>query len=251
MSSAIAGTLAHQVALRIRRPSCRPGRLRIDGALSRPHHPDRCRARDRQSRRRELRHRVRDAGGAAAVGRHRDPQGRLRWSADCSPRRRCCNGSASRARSQILPRFPLLAGPSDTAWAITPAGRQAGTYRRRERARLVSSECPYPAAGGDGRPRRAAGDGELHPRRGRGRLAASACCRTISASRFPSMPCCPARQFVPAKVRCFLDALEVHAHGAARRWKTEPLARLDRISGAREPQGRSPDPASNIRYLLG
>jgi DNA-binding transcriptional LysR family regulator len=32
----------------------------------------------------------------------------------------------------------------------------------------------------------------------------------------------PARQFVPAKVRCFLDALEVHAHGSAAR-KTEHL----------------------------
>ena len=32
----------------------------------------------------------------------------------------------------------------------------------------------------------------------------------------------PTRQFVPAKVRCFLDALEVHAHGSAAQ-ETEPL----------------------------
>jgi hypothetical protein len=32
----------------------------------------------------------------------------------------------------------------------------------------------------------------------------------------------PARQFVPAKVRSFLDALEVHAHGSAAEM-TEPL----------------------------
>ena len=32
----------------------------------------------------------------------------------------------------------------------------------------------------------------------------------------------PARQFVPAKVRCFLDALELHAHGAAAE-AAEPL----------------------------
>ena len=32
----------------------------------------------------------------------------------------------------------------------------------------------------------------------------------------------PARQFVPAKVRCFLDALEAHAHNVSA-LETEPL----------------------------
>ena len=123
---------AHQIALRIRRASRRPRRLRIDGAPSRSHHPDRCRARDRQSRRGKLRHRVRDAGGAAAVGRDRDParvHGGARAVrspfADRTPWR-----AANAGRSCQL---PLLAGPSDTAWPITPPGGKPSTSRWRRR----------------------------------------------------------------------------------------------------------------------
>src|ERR1700744_915996 len=119
-----------------------------------------------------------------------------------------------------LAKLPLLAGPSDTAWAITsPDGMTE--HLAVEKAKLVSSNAHIrlqAALAGHGVVRvtasftRAAVEaGSLR------RLLPDHLCDPLSVHAL-----LPARQFVPAKVRCFLDALEVHAHGSAAQ-QTEPL----------------------------
>jgi len=121
---------------------------------------------------------------------------------------------------QDLARLPLLAGPGDAAWAITPPGGKA-EHLPVERAKLVSSNAHIrlqAALAGHGVLRvtasftRAAVEaGSLE------RLLPDHLCEPLSVHAL-----LPARQFVPAKVRCFLDALEVHAHSSAAQ-ETEPL----------------------------
>lgn len=112
-----------------------------------------------------------------------------------------------------LGQLPLLAGPGDTAWAITPPGGKT-EHLAVERAKLVSSNAHIrlqAALAGLGVVRvtssftRAAVEaGSLTP------LLADHVCEPLSVHAL-----LPTRQFVPAKVRCFLDALETHAHGGA------------------------------------
>lgn len=109
-------------------------------------------------------------------------------------------------------RFPLLTGPTDTSWAITtPAGTTE--YLPADKARLTSSNAHIRLQAA------LAGLGIL-------RVTASytrAAVETGSLRRvLPDHICeplnvhalLPARQFVPAKVRCFLEAMEEHAHGS-------------------------------------
>ncbi len=83
-----------------------------------------------------------------------------------------------------------------------------------EKARLVSSNAHIRLQAATRRPRRAAGDRELHPRRGRGRLAEARCCRTMSASRCPCMRCC--RRASSCRPRCAPSWM---------RWKSTPMGR--------------------------
>ena len=119
-----------------------------------------------------------------------------------------------------LTKLPLLAGPNDAAWAITtPDGKVEHLVV--DNARLVSSNAHIRlqaalACHGVVRvtasfTRAAVKAGSLR------RLLPDHLCEPLSVHAL-----LPARQFVPAKVRCFLDALEVHAHGSAAR-ETEPL----------------------------
>jgi DNA-binding transcriptional LysR family regulator len=119
-----------------------------------------------------------------------------------------------------LARLPLLAGPSDVAWAITPPGGKAENLAV-DTARLVSSNAHIRLQAA------LAGHGVL-------RVTASFTRAAVEAGSLirllPDHVCeplsvhavLPTRQFVPAKVRCFLDALELHAHGSAAE-VTEPL----------------------------
>jgi DNA-binding transcriptional LysR family regulator len=119
-----------------------------------------------------------------------------------------------------LARLPLLAGPSDVAWAITPPGGKAENLAV-DTARLVSSNAHIRlqaalACHGVLRvtasfTRAAVEAGSLI------RLLPDHVCEPLSVHAL-----LPTRQFVPAKVRCFLDALELHAHGSAAE-VTEPL----------------------------
>src|SRR5262249_3415437 len=112
-----------------------------------------------------------------------------------------------------LAELPLLAGPGDTAWAITPPGGTAGHLVVAE-ARLVSSNAHIRLQAA------LAGHGVLRVTASFTRAAVEA----GSLKRLTPDPLAeplsvhallPTRQFVPAKVRAFLDALEVHAHGSA------------------------------------
>ncbi|WJR78984.1 LysR family transcriptional regulator [Bradyrhizobium sp. NP1] len=110
-----------------------------------------------------------------------------------------------------LAHFPLLAGPTDTPWAVTAPGG-AVEHLAVEKARLVSSNAHIRLEAA------LAGHGVL-------RVTASFTAAAVQAGRLrrilPDHVCeplnvhalLPARQFVPAKVRCFLDALEAHARG--------------------------------------
>jgi DNA-binding transcriptional LysR family regulator len=110
-----------------------------------------------------------------------------------------------------LAQLPLLAGPSDNAWAITPPDGKT-EHLGIERAKLVSSNAHIrlqAALAGHGVLRvtasftRAAVEaGSLR------RLLPDHACEPLSVHAL-----LPARQFVPAKVRSFLDALDAHAHG--------------------------------------
>jgi len=112
-----------------------------------------------------------------------------------------------------LARLPVLTGPSDAPWALTtPAG--VTEHLDVQKARLVSSNADIRLQAA------LAGHGVL-------RVTASFTNAAIAAGTLrrvlPDHICeplnvhalLPARQFVPAKVRCFLDALEVHGRDSA------------------------------------
>jgi DNA-binding transcriptional LysR family regulator len=119
-----------------------------------------------------------------------------------------------------LARLPLLTGPSDKAWPITPPGGKA-EHLSVEKAKLVSSNAHIrlqAALAGHGVLRVTASFTRAAVEAGSlKRLLPDHFCEPLSVHAL-----LPARQFVPAKVRCFLDALEVHAHGAAA-LEAEPL----------------------------
>jgi DNA-binding transcriptional LysR family regulator len=110
-----------------------------------------------------------------------------------------------------LAGFPLLAGANDAPWALTtPSG---GTeHLAVDKARLTSSNAHIRLQAA------LAGHGVL-------RVTASYTAEAVAAGMLrrvlPDHVCeplnvhalLPARQFVPAKVRCFLEALEAQAHG--------------------------------------
>jgi len=124
---------------------------------------------------------------------------------------------------QDLARLPVLTGPNDAPWSLTtPSG--VTEHLEVQKARLVSSNADIRLQAA------LAGHGVL-------RVTASFTNDAIKAGTLrrllPDHICeplnvhalLPARQFVPAKVRCFLDALPTHdalalAHGArvVRRW---------------------------------
>jgi len=119
-----------------------------------------------------------------------------------------------------LAELPLLTGPSDKAWAITPPGGETG-HVAVEKARLVSSNAHIrlqAALAGHGVLRVTASFTRAAVEAGSlKRLLPDHVCEPLSVHAL-----LPARQFVPAKVRAFLDALEIHAHGSAA-GMTEPL----------------------------
>lgn len=110
-----------------------------------------------------------------------------------------------------LTKLPLLTGPNDATWPITPPG---GTLEHLAvgKARLTSSNAHIRLQAA------LAGHGVLRVTASYTRAAVEAgllrrvlpdhVCEPLSVHAL-----LPARQFVPAKVRCFLDALEAHAHG--------------------------------------
>ena len=222
MSSAIAGTLAHQIALRIRRAPRRPGGLRIDDPLS-----GSCRSGSTSSTRSSI----------------RSP--RTTTSSSRCWKRRCPRPESSSSRSFSLERG-LFAAPALLERLGEPrnAGRsrQVSAARRPQRRALGAHHAA--AARPNILPSRKrswsvrtpisglqaalAGHGVLrvtasYTREPSRRGCCGACCRTMSASRSTCMRCCPARQFVPAKVRCFLEALEAQAHGQQARRRPHPL----------------------------
>jgi DNA-binding transcriptional LysR family regulator len=110
-----------------------------------------------------------------------------------------------------LSRFPLLTGPNDASWALTtPAG--AVEHLPVEKARLTSSNAHIRLQAA------LAGHGILRVTASYTRAAVEAgllrrvlpdhICEPLSVHAL-----LPARQFVPAKVRCFLEAMEEQAHG--------------------------------------
>lgn len=119
-----------------------------------------------------------------------------------------------------LARLPLLAGPSDAAWVLTAPGGRA-EHLPIEKAKLVSSNAHIrlqAALAGHGVLRVTASFTRAAVEAGSlVRLLPDHLCEPLSVHAL-----LPARQFVPAKVRCFLDALDVHAHGGAAE-VTEPL----------------------------
>jgi len=119
-----------------------------------------------------------------------------------------------------LAGLPLLAGPNDTAWAITPPGGRTEQLAV-EKAKLVSSNAHIrlqAALAGHGALRVTASFTRAAVEAGSlKRLLPDHVCEPLSVHAL-----LPARQFVPAKVRSFLDALEIHAHGSAAQ-QAEPL----------------------------
>lgn len=109
-----------------------------------------------------------------------------------------------------LMKLPLLAGPSDTPWAITTPG---GTIEHVDvqKARLVSSNAHVRLQAA------LAGHGVI---RVTATYARAACDAGLLRPVLPDHGCeplnvhalLPTRQFVPAKVRLFLDALDAHAY---------------------------------------
>ena len=121
-----------------------------------------------------------------------------------------------------LARLPLLPGPNDPPWAITtPQGTLE--HLAVEKARLTSSNAHIKLQAA------LAGHGVLRVTASFTRAAVEA---GLLRRLLPDHVCeplnvhalLPARQFVPAKVRCFLDALEAHAHAS-------PTARVDQWPG--------------------
>jgi DNA-binding transcriptional LysR family regulator len=109
-----------------------------------------------------------------------------------------------------LVKFPLLTGPSDTPWAITtPEGMVE--HLDVQKARLVSSNAHVRLQAA------LAGHGVI---RVTATYARAACEAGLLRPVLPDHVCeplnvhalLPTRQFVPAKVRVFLDALDAHAY---------------------------------------
>jgi DNA-binding transcriptional LysR family regulator len=112
-----------------------------------------------------------------------------------------------------LARFPLLIGPSDTPWALTtPAA--VSEHLAVANARLVSSNADIrlqAALAGHGVLRVTATYTKAAVEAGLlRRLLPDHVCEPLNVHAL-----LPARQFVPAKVRCFLDALEAHTRNGA------------------------------------
>jgi DNA-binding transcriptional LysR family regulator len=112
---------------------------------------------------------------------------------------------------QDLARLPLLTGPNDLPWPITtPEGTLE--HLAVAKARLTSSNAHVRLQAA------LAGHGVLRVTASYTRAAVEAgllrrvlpdhVCEPLSVHAL-----LPARQFIPAKVRCFLDALDAHAHG--------------------------------------
>jgi DNA-binding transcriptional LysR family regulator len=110
-----------------------------------------------------------------------------------------------------LAKLPMLTAPNDAPWALTtPDG--VTEHLALQKARLVSSNADIRLQAA------LAGLGVL-------RVTASFTDAAVAAGSLkrllPDHVCeplnvhalLPARQFVPAKVRCFLDALEAHGRG--------------------------------------
>ena len=121
-----------------------------------------------------------------------------------------------------LARFPLLTGPNDAPWALTtPLGTLE--HLAVDKARLTSSNAHIRLQAA------LAGHGVLRVTASFTRAAVEA---GLLRRLLPDHACeplnvhalLPARQYVPAKVRCFLDALEAHAHDG-------PAVRADQWPG--------------------
>jgi DNA-binding transcriptional LysR family regulator len=109
-----------------------------------------------------------------------------------------------------LAGFPLLTGPSDAPWAITtPEG--TNEHLEVQKARLVSSNAHVrmqAAIAGHGVLRVTATYAGAAEKAGLlRRLLPDHVCEPLNVHAL-----LPARQFVPAKVRAFLDALDAHAY---------------------------------------
>ena len=126
-----------------------------------------------------------------------------------------------------LTKLPLLASPNDTPWTLTsPAGVTSHVAIQNARLVTPNADIRLQAA--------LAGHGVL-------RVTASYTAEAVAAGRLrrvlPAHVCeplnvhalLPARQFIPAKVRCFLDALEAHGrndgHSGARNGAAVPVSR--------------------------
>jgi DNA-binding transcriptional LysR family regulator len=110
-----------------------------------------------------------------------------------------------------LAQLPMLTGPNDAPWAITtPAG--VAEHLTVQKARLVSSNADIrlqAALSGLGVLRVTASFTKAAIEAGTlRRILADHVCERLNVHAL-----LPARQFVPAKVRCFLDALKVHGRG--------------------------------------
>ena len=110
-----------------------------------------------------------------------------------------------------LARLPMLTGPNDAPWALTtPAG--VTEHLALQKARLVSSNADIrlqAALSGYGVLRVTASFTKAAVEAGLlRRILPDHVCEPLNVHAL-----LPARQFVPAKVRCFLDALEAHDRG--------------------------------------
>ena len=113
---------------------------------------------------------------------------------------------------QDLARLPMLTGPNDAPWALTtPAG--VTEHLEVQKARLVSSNADVrlqAALAGHGVLRVTASFANTALEAGLlRRILPDHVCEPLSVHAL-----LPARQFIPAKVRCFLDALEAHARNS-------------------------------------
>lgn len=119
-----------------------------------------------------------------------------------------------------LARFPLIVGPNDAHWTVTTPGRQTESLSVAE-ARMISSNAHVrlqAALGGHGVLRVTASFARAAVEAGLlRRVLPDHVCEPLSVHAL-----LPARQFVPAKVRCFLDALDAHSHDGL----AEPIQHL-------------------------
>ena len=108
--------------------------------------------------------------------------------------------------------LPMLTGPNDAPWALTtPAG--VTEHLAVQKARLVSSNADIrlqAALAGHGVLRVTASFTKAAEEAGSlRRILTDHVCEPLNIHAL-----LPARQFVPAKVRCFLDALDAHGRGS-------------------------------------